>query len=125
MTTRNTIQRRLVLNTVRGMHGHPDAEQVYSIIIQTHPSVSKATVYRNLNLLAEQGVIRKVNVSEGADRFDCRTDEHGHMRCRRCGKIFDAPDGAIRYSFTGDTDFSVENIHVEIVGLCPDCKDQK
>ena len=60
MNNRNTIQRQLVLDTVRSMHNHPDAEQVYSEIVKEHPHISKATVYRNLNLLSEQGQIKKV-----------------------------------------------------------------
>ncbi|HIZ02791.1 MAG TPA: transcriptional repressor [Candidatus Borkfalkia avistercoris] len=126
MNNRNTIQRQLVLETVRSMHSHPDADQIYSAIVKDHPHVSKATVYRNLNLLAEQGQIKKVNVSEGADRFDFRTDKHHHMRCRECGRLWDAPDGAANITLTGNTGgFSVEDIRIELVGTCPDCKRNK
>ncbi len=125
MINRNTIQRQLVLDTVRAMHCHPDAEQVYSEIVKDHPHISKATVYRNLNLLSEQGMIQKINVSEGADRFDLRTGEHYHMRCRCCGRLWDAPEGAANVSLTGNKDgFSVENVLIELVGLCPDCKNK-
>lgn len=126
MNNRNTIQRQLVLEMVRAMQCHPDADQVYTEIVKAHPHISKATVYRNLNLLAEQGAIRKVKVSEGADRFDFRTEEHYHMRCRRCGRLFDAPDGAADVALTTETGgFFVENVLVELIGLCPDCKDKK
>ena len=123
MSTRNTIQRKLILDTVRSMCGHPDAEQIYSRIAENHPHISKATVYRNLHLLSEMGEIKKVCVSEGADRYDLRTDEHYHMRCRKCGRIFDAPDAAARVALSGATDgFEVESVNVELIGLCPDCK---
>lgn len=126
MNNRNTIQRQLVLDTVRSMHNHPDAEQVYSEIVKEHPHISKATVYRNLNLLSEQGQIKKVNVSEGADRYDFRTGEHHHMRCRGCGRLSDAPDGAADVALSGNTDgFSVESVLIELIGLCPDCKNKK
>ena len=119
MNHRNTMQRQLVLATVRALR-HPDAEHVYREIVQEHPRVSKATVYRNLNLLAEQGAIRKINVSEGADRYDAHTDEHYHMRCRRCSRLYDAPPGAANVTLTGNTDgFFVENIRIELIGICP------
>lgn len=123
---RNTIQRQLVLEAVRRMHDHPDADQVYTQIVKDHPHVSKATVYRNLNLLAEQGQIKKVSTSEGADRFDFRTDDHYHMFCRGCGKLLDAPVRPVEgLKESIGEDFSVEQINVEFVGLCADCKNKK
>ena len=69
MNRRNTIQRQLVADAVRALD-HPDAETVYEKIVREHPHISKATVYRNLNLLAEQHEIGKVSTAEGADRFE-------------------------------------------------------
>ena len=94
MDRRNTRQRQLVLEAVHRLR-HPDAEEVYSEVAREHPHVSKATVYRNLNLLAQQGDIRKVETAEGAARFDGCTETHYHFRCRLCGKIEDAPMKAL------------------------------
>ena len=55
MKNRNTLQRRLVLETVRRMRNHPTAEEIYLAIAAENPLISKATVYRNLKLLSEQG----------------------------------------------------------------------
>lgn len=125
MNKRNTIQRQLILETVRSMHDHPDADEIYSKIASDHPTISKATVYRNLNVLSEQGQIKKISVSEGADRFDFRTDEHYHMRCRKCGKVIDAPETfKAREGFMplqGTDNFTVEQINVELIGICSDC----
>ena len=55
MQTRNTVQRQIVLQAVRSLHDHPTADSVYAVIAAEHPSISKATVYRNLNQLALQG----------------------------------------------------------------------
>ena len=89
MQTRNTVQRQIVLQTVLQMHDHPTADHVYAAVAAEHPSISKATVYRNLNQLAEQGEIRRVPVPNGADRFDFNTSEHYHVRCEKCGAVFD------------------------------------
>ena len=75
MDRRNTIQRQLVMQAVQGLD-HPDAEEVYENVSREHPNVSKGTVYRNLNVLAAQGEILKVETGDGADKFDFRTDEH-------------------------------------------------
>lgn len=123
MNRRNTIQKKLVAETVR-MLDHPNAEEVYEAVTRQYPHISKATVYRNLNLLALQGEIGKVCVSEGADRFDYRTDRHYHMRCRVCGRLFDAPFRTLEQmqKLLGDTGgFTVEKYMIEFVGICSDC----
>ena len=89
MQTRNTVQRQIVLQTVLKMHDHPTADNVYAAVAAEHPSISKATVYRNLNQLAGQGEIRRVPVPNGADRFDFNTSEHYHVHCEKCGAVFD------------------------------------
>ena len=55
MNRRNTVQRQLVAETILNLD-HPNAEQVYEEIVKNHPHVSKATVYRNLNLLEFIGI---------------------------------------------------------------------
>ena len=88
--TRNTVQRALVLDAVRSMHNHPTSADVYETVRQAHPSISRATVYRNLNVLADQGEVLRVHVAGGADRYDLRSDPHYHLKCTVCGRIFDA-----------------------------------
>jgi Fur family peroxide stress response transcriptional regulator len=68
---------------------HPTADQVYRILRQDYPSLSLGTVYRNLNLLASLGTLRKITVGGEADRFDGNISEHLHMQCVECGEISD------------------------------------
>ena len=63
MQTRNTIQRQIVLQAVNQMHNHPTADAIYAVIAAQHPTISKATVYRNLNQLASQGEILRVPIT--------------------------------------------------------------
>ena len=76
MQTRNTIQRQIVLQAVNQMHNHPTADAIYAVIAAQHPTISKATVYRNLNQLAAQGEILRVPVPTGADHFDFNIKPH-------------------------------------------------
>ena len=127
MNRRNTKQRQLIAETVRALD-HPSAEEVYSAVSSEHPNIGKATVYRNLNLLSEQNEIGKIHTGEGADRFDRRTDLHAHLRCRNCGKLFDAPMRelpALQKLLEDTNGFAVEKFMLEFVGLCPDCKNKK
>ena len=125
---RNTIQKQIILDTVRSMRDHPNADVIFAKISAEHPNISKATVYRNLNLMADQGMIRRVKLSEGPDRYDFNTPKHYHMRCRACGRIFDAPMATLDHleETLGDTHgFEAQDHIIEFIGICPDCKNKK
>ena len=91
MEKRNTIQKQLVLDAVFRLANHPTAEEVYAEVARSHPTVSKATVYRNLGSLSEDGLLRHIKMPGGADRFDHMLLEHHHIICTRCGCFADAP----------------------------------
>lgn len=126
MERRNTIQRQLVAEAVCRLD-HPQAEEVYEEVSREHPHISKATVYRNLNLLAEDGTIGKLHLSEGADRFDFRPEKHYHLRCKKCGKVFDAhiPLLPELEQVTDEADgFCIESYQLEFIGICAACNKQ-
>ena len=124
MERRNTVQKKFVLNAVQSLKCHATADEVYSFIKADHPNVSKTTVYRNLNLLAEDGSIRKIQIPGEADRFDHNTYDHYHVRCLKCGKVFDVdmaviPDMESRIN--DDHGFVFLGCDVVFKGICPDC----
>ena len=82
-------QRELILNQVKNFPIHPTADQVYSALKSDNPNLSLGTVYRNLNLLSEMGMLLKIKIADGSDRFDGRTDCHYHMVCDKCTQVFD------------------------------------
>ena len=86
---RNTIQKDLVRNTVYEMRRHVTANEVYEFIKEAYPTIGKGTVYRNLDILVEEGALRKVEVPNGPNRFDFTLKNHYHVRCIKCGEIFD------------------------------------
>ena len=70
---------------------HPSAEYIYDILRQANSNISLATVYRNLNKMAQIGRIKKINGLEDRAHFDHNTFEHYHFICRKCGRIYDIP----------------------------------
>lgn len=130
--SRNTIQQDIICNTVKGMCTHPSPDEVYETVRAEYPSIGRATVYRTLNKLAQKGEIRKVILPNTADRFDFRTDEHIHMRCKRCNRVFDAEfsDRADVLTFLdkltscgADTPngFELTGVNLSFEGICRDC----
>ena len=118
-------QRELVLAEVKSSREHPTADMVYAALKADNPSLSLGTVYRNLNLLAQMGQIHKIGMPEGSDRFDGRTDEHYHMLCQKCGRVYDvqldtlsALDGQIQ----SQTGFLVHSHDLIVRGVCRACQ---
>lgn len=89
MTTRNTVQRQIILDSVISLQNHPTADEIYNNIFKTHPTISRGTVYRNLNVLSEQGKLLKIAMPDSADRFDHNTHSHYHIKCTDCGVVHD------------------------------------
>ncbi len=121
--TRNTIQRALVLEAVQSLHEHPTSADVYEAVRAKHPNISRATVYRNLGVLADKGEVLRVEVAGGADRYDFFNEPHYHARCRQCGMIFDV-DMPYRSDLTEDVidshGFKIEGHQIMFDGVCPD-----
>lgn len=86
---RNTIQKDLVRNAVYKMKRHVTATEVYEIIKEAYPTIGKGTVYRNLDILIEEGALRKIEVPDGPNRFDFTLTNHYHVRCIKCGSVSD------------------------------------
>lgn len=121
---RDTKQRKLVLRAVRARCDHPTAEQIFEDVHAADARISHGTVYRNLNFLAEEGLVAHVRVP-GADRYDLRTDLHYHMFCVKCKKVIDAP-----YPYKDVLDeetmrlsgFEIIRHRLIFEGICPECR---
>lgn len=124
MQNRNTRQRQLVLETVRSRTDHPRADDIYMEVRQKDSRISRGTVYRNLNFLAQSGEIAHVRVPS-ADRYDLRLDRHYHLFCLSCGAVVDAP---VPYQAEYDdrvareTGFEIRRHRTVYEGLCANCR---
>lgn len=124
-TTRNTIQRTLVLEAVQSLHNHPTSADVYEVVREKYPHISRATVYRNLGVLANKGDVLRIEVPNGADRYDFRNKPHYHAKCRVCGGVFDIEMAQLDDLTDRVTDahgFAIEDHEVIFNGVCPDCQ---
>lgn len=125
MQKRNTIQRKLVVDAVRELHCHATADDVYELIAKEHPTIGKGTVYRNLMILAENGEIKRVEIPNGADRFDHTLCEHYHVRCIKCGSVCDVDMDALPHleNRIHDTHgIKILDYDILFKGICPDCQ---
>jgi len=121
---RLTRPRRLILDAVRASEVHPSAAAVYRQVRRRLPRVSLATVYRNLRMLAAEGLLIERADLAGM-RFDGNTAPHDHFTCVACGRIYDVPVlGArgVRARVASRTGFEVLTQRIEFYGHCGACR---
>ncbi len=124
MQRRNTAQRELVLRAVKELKNHPTAEEILAEVRKSAPSVSMGTVYRNLKILAEEGLVLKIEAAGESDRFDHSVGEHCHLRCVICGKLRDLELDVIPTLEECAKASGLDLLGCDVVfrGICPDCK---
>jgi len=121
---RLTEPRRVILEVVCATDPHPCASSVYREVRKRLPSVSLATVYRNLRTLAAEGLLLERADADGL-RFDGNVARHDHFTCLRCGRVFDVPPAGAartRRAVAVRTGFEVLHHRVEFYGRCAACR---
>jgi len=122
---RNTVQRQIILDTLKKFKIHPTVDELYAEIQKSHPSISKTTIYRNLRQLAQGGQIGKVVLSDDMDRYDKRTDQHYHFQCKICKALFDVDIDyieGINEKAQEKYGFQVDEHDIMFKGICQKCK---
>ncbi|MDE1160775.1 MAG: transcriptional repressor [Acidobacteriaceae bacterium] len=120
-----THQRQVLFEVMQKMHGHPSPEEVYEIVRQTVPSISLATVYKNIHLFVDCGIFREVSLHHGTRRVELNARPHHHMVCSECKSISDIEEQELgllptRTKLPGG--FLVERYSVDVIGLCRQCQ---
>lgn len=125
---RITPQRHAVLEYLIHSMSHPTADEIYKSLESKFPNMSVATVYNNLRVFQEIGLVRELTYGDSSSRFDCNTTDHYHAICDECGKIVD-----FHYPSLDEveslaeqvTGFEVSNHRMEVYGTCDECKDKE
>lgn len=119
-----TKQRQVILDVIRAEKAHPSADEVYALVREQLPRISLGTVYRNLEILTEQGLIQRLELSGTVKRYDWNPNKHYHIRCMHCGRVDDAPVApldSIENELYGATVFTIIGHRLEFEGFCPEC----
>ncbi len=125
---RLTTQRQIILEELAKVKTHPTASELYDMVRKRLPRIGLGTVYRNLELMAENGMILKLEVGGTQKRFDATTDNHYHIRCSTCGKVddIDIPvvDDLVQQA-ADNSSYRILGHHVEFTGLCGQCQQKR
>lgn len=110
---------------------HPTAEWIYEHLKSEIPDLSLGTVYRNIAVFKEMGMVKSIGVVNGQERFDADMSQHSHFICKCCFKIIDIPnkrnfvDGNIYKFVEHECEVKVESHSVAFYGCCRDCQNQQ
>lgn len=121
---RNTKQLSFILDTIKMMPRHFTADDVYEEVKKEYPGLGQATVFRNLNKMAEEGILLRIEVPGGAREYELMAPKHYHAKCMKCGKLFD-----IEMDYMPNLEKKVKDAHgfqfsghdIIFTGLCSSC----
>ena len=125
-TLKYSRQREELYKILSSVKTHPTADWLYSELRKVIPNVSLGTVYRNLNLLQEAGLIQKIEVGTPTDHFDANADNHYHFVCKKCEKVQDVDMPLISEldeKAKSCVDGTIERHSLLFYGVCRECQE--
>ena len=125
---RMTPQRDVLLHVLSETMGHPTADDLVKKVRKVLPTVSHATVYRNVQELVRAGLIGTLERSGAAVQFEMNPDHHHHFMCRRCQRVWDVYLDQVAVTLDRQRSplagFRVDRRDVQLHGLCARCRDR-
>lgn len=127
---RYSKQREIIYEVLKEDMTHPNVDTIYMNVKKIIPDISLGTVYRNLNLLADQNKIRRLDVGDGVVHFDATVAPHYHLICDDCGSIKDLVlDESLLNNLIEqvqkECDGHVMRADIIFHGICSDCLKKK
>lgn len=124
---RYTQQRQTVWDELCSTSDHRDAEDIYVTLVRNGLSVSRATVYRTIEVLVKKGLAKKLDIGDGRSRYEMRQDNshHDHLICVNCGRIEEFVDMRIeelQKDIAVRNSFILKTHKLQLYGLCRDCQ---
>ena len=121
-----TFQRMNILESIE-KHGHMSIDTIYDEVIKTHPSLSLATVYKNIILMVENAVLVEVPIEGKKAKYELTKADHIHLVCTECGEVEDKPHNenadALFNSMTKEENFSLSKQQINLYGVCAHCQE--
>jgi Fur family peroxide stress response transcriptional regulator len=124
-TIRHSKQRDRILEILNNTDVHPTANRLYHELKDEFPDLSMGTVYRNLNILIEQGLVNKIDFGSTFDRFESRIQPHYHFICEKCNAVIDLDvpvDNTLNGRIAATTGLAPTRHRIEFFGICPQCR---
>ena len=120
-----TFQRTNILDVI-AKAGHMSVECIYDEVTKVHPSLSLATVYKNIVLMVEKGVLVEVPIAGKKPKYELLKEDHIHLVCTQCGEVEDRPQmretDTLLQKLSSDEAFKLEKQQINLYGVCKVCQ---
>ena len=127
-TAKHFRKRDAILSCLRQTKVHPSADWVFQQLKPEIPDLSLGTVYRNLSLFKEQGLITSLGTVKGVERFDGDTHSHVHFICTNCDTVMDLEGmpqlPSLHQAVENDLGSQIDGCQITFTGLCRECMHQ-
>lgn len=130
-----TVPREVILDLLSRTSKHMSAKEIYIALHKIYPGIGLTTIYRTLDLLSRTGLLNKLTIGDGQNRYEFKSSEknehHHHLVCTKCGKIVNYSDfvdeelGLVKKTeeiLAKKYNFSISDHNIEFYGLCEKCK---
>lgn len=110
-----------ILDTLCSGANHLSIDEIYKQLIDEIPTLSKTTIYNNINLFMEKNLVKKLDFGDAEMRYEYKRNNHGHFFCEKCNQIYDIQidlSADIPKSLTG---FEIKHQDLIYKGVCKDC----
>ena len=115
-------QRVAIMQYLLEHHTHPDAEEIFEMLLPSMPTLSKTTVYNTVKLFCDKKAANALYIDEKNVRFDGIITPHAHFRCKKCDHIYDVPLQETDIPpFRGPEGFCPEENQIYFLGTCKQC----
>ncbi|WP_292662684.1 transcriptional repressor [Nitratifractor sp.] len=120
-----TFQRMTILSVIDRM-GHASVDEIYESVLESHPTLSLATVYKNIVAMVGKGVLVEVPISGRKSKYELKKTEHMHLICTKCGRVDDRPlddvIGEDTRKIAENSSFELKGRQVNLYGVCAECR---
>lgn len=118
-----SMQRIAIMEYLMEHPIHPSADDIYTALSPSMPTLSKTTVYNTLRLFSEQGAAQMLTIDEKNANFDADTSVHSHFLCKQCGRIYDlrCPEEVKKMENREMDGHLVSEVHCYYKGICKNC----
>ncbi|MCH9812377.1 MAG: transcriptional repressor [Epsilonproteobacteria bacterium] len=115
---------RLAIVSLMDMHGHISVREIFDKIKANFPSLSLATVYKNINAMLENNFIKELKIVGQDAKYELIKEAHSHMICQKCGKVEDIilDTQKLAMAAADKSAYQIEESTVQIFGVCPACQ---
>ena len=126
MKKRNTIQKQIILDSIKNTKSHPNVNELLKIVKSKDSTIGKSSIYRNLNSMVEEGKVKLILTNSNSKRYDGDTSDHNHFICNKCNKVIDIiNDEAINKSLEKEYNFIIQERNTTYFGICGNCISKK